>query len=50
MGSEFDKLKKKIPIDRPILVKQGRVRGNNFLRFASCNDVYNNVAFILTKS
>ena len=28
MGIEFEELKKKILIDRPILVKQCRVRGN----------------------
>ena len=28
MGIQFEKLKKKNPTDRPILVKQGRVRGN----------------------
>ena len=28
MGIKFEKLKKKNPFDRPILVKQGQVRGN----------------------
>ena len=28
MGIQFEKLKKKIPTDQPIQVKQGRVRGN----------------------
>ena len=28
MGIQFEKLKKKIPTNRPILVKQGQVRGN----------------------
>ena len=28
MGMEFERLKKKFPIDGPILVKRGRVRGN----------------------
>ena len=39
MGMEFEKLKKKIPTDRPIPEKQGQVRGNSNIDSCNCSNI-----------